>query len=316
MSLLVDNYHNLELFPKFCKRIKKYSTYYVSNCLRYHANELAKEIRTEEDNFAVLTLLRNSYFLGDFWSFYDICEILDKNNYYQAKLIFQISQKIYNNRHNIGEILLENSKINIYATCLRKGIGTEKSLAKAKEIYEKYAKDNDSKLLEYSYLKGLMEYGKTLRLCGEKDSSFKIYKKFFDSAKNEDNISINRQFTLLFNIAKCLEKGFGCDRDIKEALLLYELAVNTKKYCFFFEMKIMKTIQKHISKINKELLDVGVVDIRTCTLCALCKIKTREIFYTVCKHFHICEDCQNQRNDKKKECAFCQKPGPSVKLYL
>jgi len=315
MSLLVDNLHNLEKFEKFCKKVRKYSDCFVSNCLRYHANELAKGIRTEEEHYTVINLLRKAYFLGDFWSYYDICEILDRSNHCQAKLIFKISEKIYENRNNIGEILLENSKINIYAGCFRKGIGVEKNLAKVQSIYKKFYEDNESKLLEYTYLKGLVEYGKILHIANEKEHSFEIYKKFYEAAKSEDNISINRQFTLLFLIAKCLEKGLGCEKDLNEALLLYQLAQNTKKYCFYFEMKIKKKIEKCISRINREILDNRVVDKRTSTLCCLCGDHSREIYFVNCKHFHICEECQSKRSDKT-ECVQCKKVGNYVKLFL
>ena len=264
MSLLVDNYHNLEQFEKFCKKAKKYAEFFVPYCLRYFANECAKKIMSEEDNYSVLSLLKNSYFLGDFWSYYDTCELLEKNNYSQSKLIFKIAQKIYENRMNIGEILLENSKINIFAVCYRKGIGTEKCIYSAINIYEKYVQDNERNLEEYSYLKGLLEYGKILKHNGNFELSQKYYKKFYQTAKNEDNISVNRQFTLLFNIAKCLEKGNGCERDIKEALLLYQLALNTKKFCFYFEMKIKKNMEKYMSRINKELMNIGVIDLKKC----------------------------------------------------
>ena len=315
MSLLVDNYHNLENFTKFCKKIKKYSQVFVYNCLRYHANEIAKNMFTEDDFFTVLKTLKKAYFLGDFWSYYDCCEIYDKKNYFHAQIIYRISLKIYENRMNIGEILLENSKVNILALCHRKGIGTVKNLEKARLIYEKYVKDNESKLTDYSFFKGLIEYGKVLSIEEKYELSHYIYKKFLDATKNEDNISVNRQFTLLFNIAKCLQKGLGCEKDIKEAVLLYQLALNTKKYYFYFEMKIKKTMQKQISKINKELLDIGVTDLRMMTLCSLCKIRNREIIYMSCKHFSICEECL-LKLDNKNKCPICMKNSLFTKVFL
>ena len=316
MNLLVENIYDLQYFDEFVKTVLKFSESYTHNSLRYYANEIAKTgINNKLEQEKALNLYKKAIYLGDFWSLFEYCELLDKTintnaNYYYIKAMI-----IYNNRMNIGNILMESSKLILIYKCYSKGIGCQKDLTFISKILKEFRDQNAENFNNFRFVRGLLYYAKILMKQNQIDDSNIIYARFFDKISEilHSKTENNKNFMLFSMKAKCLEKGRGCTKDLDKSLLHYQLSLKYKIYFFYFEQKHKMKIEAAIERM-KSISSLSNSKNQDNLMCVICLFEMREILFEECKHLVICNKCMNKMVNKK-ECPICRSESKTIKIY-
>ena len=316
LNLFVENMFDLQYYEDFISTVAKYSEFYAHNSLRYHANEIAKNgINLTAELDKALNLYKKAYFLGDFWSLFEYCELLDKKNLTNAKIYYEKAVKIYENRLNIGNVLMDSSKIILLYKCYSKGIGCKKDLTFIDKILKEFLEDNIDNLNNVRFVRGLCYYAKVLTKLDDIKAN-KYFELFFKNVTEilSSDTENNKNFMLLSMKAKCYEYGRGCEKDLENALLYYQTSLKCKKYFFYFEHKHKVKIEAAVDRINlnsNQIVQNKNVDNFLCVIC-LCEL--REILYEDCKHLVICSKCMNKMSNKN-ECPVCRTESSTVKIF-
>ena len=316
-DLLVENIFELKYHDLFLSSVERYSDNYAHNSLRYYANEIAKKnMNCSEQIEKALNLYKKSFFLGDFWSLYEYCELLYKTNYSKTKIYHQKAVKIYENRNKIGNILMESSKILLLYKCYTKGIGCKVDLTFLSIRLLEFMDENFENLKNVRVIRGLLFYAKTLTKMNENDKAIVYYTKFFQIISEiiSSDSEIDKNFMLLSMLGKCFEYGRGCEKDSEKALLYYQTSLKTKNFFFYNEFKNKIKIEIAVERLLYLSYSLKNTKSEKCFMCVQCNIGLKEILFEKCKHFLICINCMNKLKNKK-ECPLCHTETNPVKIF-
>jgi len=234
----------------------------------------------------------------------------------KAKYFFEKAKKIYENRNNIGNVLMESSKLILLYKCYVKGIGCQKDLNFIAQRLKEFIDENMDNLSNVRYVRGLCYYAKVLSKQADSASSNQYYSLFFKYVTDilSSDTENNKNFMLLSMKAKCYEYGRGCEKDLDNALLFYQTALKCKKYFFYFEHKHKVKVEAIAEKLNTTVSkNTQGKDVES-LMCVVCLCELREILYEECKHLVICSKCMNKMKNKR-ECPVCRTDTNPIKIY-
>lgn len=316
MNLYVENIFDLQYFDDFVVGVTKYSDNFSHNSLRYNANEIAKKgINNSVELERALNLYKKAFFLGDFWSLFEYCELLDKTNSIKANFIFEKANKIYENRNNIGNVLMESSKMILIYKCYSKGIGCKKDLAFINMRLKEFLDENVENSKNVRFVRGLLYYAKVLTKMNQTENAKVYYTNFFNNISDilSSETENNKNFMLLSMKGKCYEFGRGCEKDLDNALIHYKTSLKCKKYFFYFEQKHKVKIEAAIEKLYTKTSLNSNKNVES-LLCVICLYELREILFEDCKHLVICIKCMNKLVNKN-ECPICRTETNTLKIF-